>query len=114
MRTARSSSSGVCGGGLPPTPRMQTPPPTVNRMTHTCKNITLPQTSFADGKKRETREKVFGGLGGRGAIHVIASANTLLSQWSHEPAHVEFHNKQLENWTIGRLPLFGLVTCTSE
>ena len=28
-----------------------TPPPTpVNRMTHRCKNITLPQTSFAGSK----------------------------------------------------------------
>ena len=25
------------------------PTPTVNRMTHRCKNITLPQTSFAGG-----------------------------------------------------------------
>ena len=28
-----------------------TPPPPVNRMTDRCKNITLPQTSFADGNK---------------------------------------------------------------
>ena len=27
------------------------PPPPVNRMTHRCKNITLPQTSFAGGNK---------------------------------------------------------------
>ena len=26
------------------------PPPPVNRMTHACKNIALPQTSFAGGK----------------------------------------------------------------
>ena len=29
-----------------------TPPPPVDRMTHTCKNITLPETSFASGKYR--------------------------------------------------------------
>ena len=28
-----------------------TPPPPVNRMTNRCKNITLPQASFAGGKK---------------------------------------------------------------
>ena len=37
-------------------PWMQTPP--VNRMTHRCKNITLPQTSFA-GDKNHTSPKVF-------------------------------------------------------
>ena len=31
------------------TPRTRHPPP-VNRMTNRCKNITLPQTSFAGGK----------------------------------------------------------------
>ena len=30
----------------------QNPPPPVNRMTNRCKNITLPQTSFAGGKNR--------------------------------------------------------------
>ena len=35
----------------PPSPRMQTPLP-VNRMTHTFKNITLPQTLFVDGKNK--------------------------------------------------------------
>ena len=30
----------------------QTPPP-VNRITHRCKNITLPQTSFAGGNELE-------------------------------------------------------------
>ena len=37
------------GATLPPPPRatMHTPP--VNRMTNRCKNITLPQTSFAGG-----------------------------------------------------------------
>ena len=29
----------------------QVSPPPVNRITDTCKNITLPQTSFAGGKK---------------------------------------------------------------
>ena len=53
MRTARSSSR--LGGGSPPDtpgadpPRDQAHPP-VNRMTNRCKNITLPQTSFAGGK----------------------------------------------------------------
>ena len=43
MRTARSSSR---PGG---TPRTRHPP--VNRMTDRCKNITLPQNSFAGGNK---------------------------------------------------------------
>ena len=54
MRTARLlivSHSIPWEGGLPnPNPLwMQTPP--VNRMTDRCKNITLPQTSFAGGNK---------------------------------------------------------------
>ena len=67
MRTAHSLAVCHCvllGRGLPnPSLRMQTPeyrppwdadpaPPPVDRMTDTCKNITLPQTSFAGGKKR--------------------------------------------------------------
>ena len=35
----------------PPPEQPRTPPPPVNRMTNRSKNITLPQTSFADGKK---------------------------------------------------------------
>ena len=50
MRTVRSSSH-VCVGS----PREQAPPrdqtPPVNRMTNSCKNITLPQTSFSGGNK---------------------------------------------------------------
>ena len=58
MRTARSSGR---PGGSPPGnplgadppqtrhPQEQTPLP-VSRITDTCKNITLPQTSFAGGK----------------------------------------------------------------
>ena len=34
-----------------PTPLPRKPPP-VNRMTHRCKNITLPQTLFAGGNKQ--------------------------------------------------------------
>ena len=48
MRTARSSSR---PGGIhqaPPGPGT----PLVNRMTNRCKNITLPQTSFAGGNER--------------------------------------------------------------
>ena len=57
MRTGRSS--GRPGGVSTKPPRDQThtplPPPgpdtpsSVNRMTNRCKNITLPQTSFAGG-----------------------------------------------------------------
>ena len=36
-------------------PRM---PPPVNRMTNRCKNITLPQTSFAGGNKPQTSKKI--------------------------------------------------------
>ena len=32
---------------------LYTPPPPVNRMTDRCKNITLPQTLFAGGKKSQ-------------------------------------------------------------
>ena len=37
---------GVPTGGVP----AQVLPPPVNRITDTCKNITMPQTSFAGGK----------------------------------------------------------------
>ena len=57
MRTARSSSrpGGVSTRHPPgsrPHPEQACPPP-VNRMTDRCKNITLPQTSFAGGNNRE-------------------------------------------------------------
>ena len=43
----REGSAQVClQGGVGQTPL----PPPVYRMTHRCKNITLPQTSFASGK----------------------------------------------------------------
>ena len=68
MRTARSLtvSHGIQWGGVcptspgcrPPQPWMQTttrlyadPHHPVDRITDTCENITLPQTSFAGGKK---------------------------------------------------------------
>ena len=47
---------GVCLGGVCPEWGVyhhamgQTPPLPVNRITDRCKNITLPQTSFAGGK----------------------------------------------------------------
>ena len=51
------SSRGVSSGGSPPGGVVvsqhalrQTPP--VNRMTNRCKNITLPQTSFAGGNRQ--------------------------------------------------------------
>ena len=37
------------GGGIPACTEAD-PPHSVNRMTDSCKNITLPQTSFAGGK----------------------------------------------------------------
>ena len=40
----------VCPGGVSQYAMGQTPPP-VSRITDMCKNITLPQTSFAGGKK---------------------------------------------------------------
>ena len=39
-------------GGVSQHALRQTPPPTVNRMTDACENITLPQTSFAGGNKK--------------------------------------------------------------
>ena len=58
MRTARSSSrpGGVVstrhppGPGTPLGPGTPPVPGTPRGQTHTCKHITLPQTSFADGK----------------------------------------------------------------
>ena len=41
-------SKGV--GGVIPSCTEAAPSPPVNRMTNRCKNITLPQTSFAGGK----------------------------------------------------------------
>ena len=43
---------GVCvaGGAGIHTPLPRRAPPPVERMTDTCRNITLPQTSFAGGK----------------------------------------------------------------
>ena len=41
----------------PPLEQQCMPPP-VNRMTNWCKNITLPQTSFAGGNKRENWQDV--------------------------------------------------------
>ena len=68
MRTVRSLSnervSDQEGGSLSsgvsvrevPRPRTETlSPPSVNRMTDASKNITLLQTSFADGNKEGTR-----------------------------------------------------------
>ena len=40
----------VCFGGSVPGPGGVYGTPPVNRMTNRCKNITLPQTSFAGGK----------------------------------------------------------------
>ena len=46
-------SRGLCPGGLCPWGSLSGRPiPPVNRMTHRCKNIALPQTSFAGGKNR--------------------------------------------------------------
>ena len=42
---------GMCGRGT----SMTCMPPPVHRMTDACKNITLPQTSFAGGKKQFIR-----------------------------------------------------------
>ena len=64
LRTARSLTISWWGGGVRDRGGMRdrgvcvvgacmarTPPPTpVDRMTDACKNITLPQTSFAGGK----------------------------------------------------------------
>ena len=68
MRTARSltvSRSIQLGGGFCPTKPLDAdshggrPPPPVNRMTHRCKSITLPQTSFAGGNKKAFRKDVY-------------------------------------------------------
>ena len=48
-RTRPPGAGTPLGAGTPPT-REQASIPPVNRMTNRCKNITLPQTSFAGGK----------------------------------------------------------------
>ena len=57
----------ACPGGILAT---HAPPPTVNRMTGTCENIALPQTSFAVGKNINYYEWVFTGGGSRGAAYI--------------------------------------------
>ena len=45
--------SGACsGGGIPACTEADPPPPWTEFLTHASENITLPQTSFAGGKKR--------------------------------------------------------------
>ena len=44
----------ACWDSTPPLQGMLGYHPPVNRMTNTCKNITLPQTSFAGGNSLET------------------------------------------------------------
>ena len=54
MRNARLSDS-KGGGGIYPTPKpldADPPPPTMNKMTHVSKNVTLLQTSFEGGKNK--------------------------------------------------------------
>ena len=53
MHTARSSSR-LGGGGLHQAPPQTSPP---CGQTHTCKHITLPQTSFAGGNKYHQYQK---------------------------------------------------------
>ena len=63
MHTA--CSSGHLEGSPPGTPPEQAPhppeqaAPPVNRMTNRCKNITLPQTSFAGGKNTTNIKEKF-------------------------------------------------------
>ena len=57
----------TCPGGVPAKGIVScpgtAPPPPVNRMTERCKNITLPQTSFAGGKyMKELKLVYFSGL----------------------------------------------------
>ena len=57
IRTARSLtvSRSIQWGGLDADPLPCGCRPPVNRMTHRCKNITLPQTSFAGGRKERAK-----------------------------------------------------------
>ena len=70
---------------------MQTPswmrvtPYSLNRMTHKCKNITLPQTPFVDGKKK-----------GRGYI------NKRKGEIKMREIHESLRKKMLEKKNISR------------
>ena len=57
-----TGGEGACSWGVSQHALQQTPP--MNRMTNRCKNITLPQTSFAGGKKltAENGHKKFSSL----------------------------------------------------
>ena len=56
-------SQGVHGpGGVVSQHALRQTPPPVNRMTDRCKNITLPQTSFAGGKNVLAYLRLFKGL----------------------------------------------------
>ena len=59
-------TGGLCRGGLCASgglyqgdPLERDPVPTVDRMTDVSKNITLPQTSFADGNQKKNKTKDF-------------------------------------------------------
>ena len=49
---------GVCWGGVSAPLHAGIHPPPVDRMTDRCKNITLPQTSFAGGNKNDLEQGV--------------------------------------------------------
>ena len=83
MRTTRSS--GRPGGGVSPrtrhSPPGADPPPPVNRITDACKNITLPQTSFAGGKNGS--EPIL-------CINIFVSIDTMLNFDRDANADVKF------------------------
>ena len=89
--------------------------PPVNRMTHRCKNITLPQTSFAGGKNVDKikQESIPAGYlrsqVQRGSYTVRSNASWVMVTWDHLPRNlccIEWRTDTTENITFAT-PLAG-------
>ena len=67
-----------------------TTPRPVNRMTHRCKNISLPRTSFAGGKKETSQHPITVAFKGR-LNNIWAFEHWLISEW---PARGKIHGRR--------------------
>ena len=105
-----------------PSPRLQTPSPLmqtpslqschlscilgsqphsfpVNRMTDTCKNITLPQTSFAGGKNIDILKHVMHGCI---ALFTMTCDNLIFSNSEHDGSHLCIASKEVQELSQGK------------